>query len=229
MEPKKVSRKLLTRLPIYLDYVKSLPDQTVNISATSMANALGLGDVLVRKDLAKVSNGGRCKLGYSRQQLTKDIEDFLDINSLTGAIIVGAGKLGQALLDYTGFEASGMSILAGFDLKPSKKRSAAGKPIYTMEKMADFCRSNNIHIGIITVPAGEAQTVCDRMIACGIDAIWNFAPAHLNVPEGVVLQSENLAVSLTALRLQLKRQEDQKRLSFSKETATCIGEGNTAD
>lgn len=210
MEPKKVSRKLLTRLPIYLDYIKSLPDDTMNISATNMAHALGLGDVLVRKDLAKVSNAGRCKLGYARETLAQDIEDFLDINSLTGAIIVGAGKLGQALLDYGGFEASGMSILAGFDQKPTKKRSSAGKPIYSMEKLPDFCKENNIRIGIITVPATEAQKVCDCLICCGIEAIWNFAPIHLVVPEKIVLQSENLAVSLTALRLQLKRQQDQK-------------------
>lgn len=207
MEAKKVSRKLLMRLPIYLDYIKSLPENTSNISSTKMANALGFGDVTVRKDLAKVSNGGRRKLGYVRENLIRDIEEYLDMNSSTDAIVVGAGKLGQALLDYLGFETSGLNVLAGFDAKPKKRRTSAGKPIYPMTRLESFCRSNPVKIGIITVPGDQAQTVCDQLVACGIQAIWSFAPVHLNVPEHVILQSENLAVSLTALRMQLKSRE----------------------
>ena len=106
MEPRKVSKAMLGRLPGYLNYLKSLPeDSHVNISARTMANALGLGDVLVRKDLAKVSDGGRCKTGHQKEVLIRDIEDFLDYNSVTNAVLVGAGKLGQALLSYGGFEA----------------------------------------------------------------------------------------------------------------------------
>ena len=99
MEPPIVSKKLLKRLPVYLHYIKTLPEGTENISATKMAKDLGLGDVMVRKDLAKVSNGGRRKLGYVREDLMGDIEKFLDFNSTTDAIVIGAGKLGQALLD----------------------------------------------------------------------------------------------------------------------------------
>jgi len=207
MEPKKISKKLLTRLPIYLNYIKSLPENTTNISATKIANALDLGDVLVRKDLAKISNGGRRKTGYQRENLIKDIEDFLDVNTMTSTIVVGAGKLGQALLDYGGFEASGLTVLAGFDIQPASKRAEGGKPIYPMTKLESFCRNNEIRIAIIAVPAGHAQEVCDTLVSCGVRAIWNFAPVHLNVPEDIVVQSENLAVSLTALRMQLKTRE----------------------
>ena len=208
METVKVSKKLLKRLPVYLHYIKTLPEHTENISATRMARDLGFGDVLVRKDLAKVSNGGRRKLGYVREDLIVDIEKFLDFNSTTDAIVIGAGKLGQALLDYCGFEASGLHIMAGFDLHASKKHTNGGKPIYPMTKLAQFCEDNQVAIAIITVPAESAQTVCDELVACGIRAIWNFAPVHLNVPERIVVQSENLAVSLTALRMQLKNQND---------------------
>jgi len=208
MEAKKVSTKLLRRLPAYLNYIKSLPQHTENISATKLAKALGLGDVLVRKDLAKVSDGGRRKLGYNREDLIRDIEDFLDVNSVTGAVIVGAGKLGQALLDYPGFEKSGLYILAGFDVNPAVKKTEAGKPIYPMSRLESFCHGYDVSIGIITVPGEHAQQVCDQLIACGIDAIWNFSPVHLIVPENVVVQSENLAVSLTALRMQLKRRKN---------------------
>ena len=206
METPIVSKKLWNRLPVYLHYIKTLPEHTENISATRMAKDLGLGDVMVRKDLAKVSNGGRRKLGYVREDLIVDIEKFLDFNSTTDAIVIGAGKLGQALLDYCGFEASGLHIVAGFDLHTSKKYTNGGKPIYPITKLAQFCEDNQVAIAIITVPAERAQNVCDELVDCGIRAIWNFAPVHLNVPERIVVQSENMAVSLTALRMQLKNQ-----------------------
>ena len=109
MESKKISKAMLSRLPGYLDYLKSLPeDAGANISARAMAAALGLGDVLVRKDLARVSNGGRCKTGHQREVLIRDMERFLDYSHISRAVLVGAGKLGQALLCYGGFEAYGM-------------------------------------------------------------------------------------------------------------------------
>lgn len=204
MEPNNVSKKLLKRLPVYLNYLKSLPEHSENISATAIAKALGLGDVQVRKDLAKVSHEGRRRTGRSREQLIRDIEEYLDMASTTGIIIVGAGKLGQALLDYSGFEKSGMSVLAAFDIEPPAKQSAAGKPIYPMNRLESFCKCYDIRIAIIAVPGGSAQKVCDTLVSCGIRAIWNFAPVHLVVPENVIVQSENLAVSLTTLRMQVK-------------------------
>ena len=207
MESKRVSKTLLSRLPMYLSHLKSLPENTANISATALAKALGLGDVLVRKDLAKVSSGGRRKTGYLRENLIRDIEDYLDINSTTATVIVGAGKLGRALLDYSGFENSGLELLAAFDIQPEAQKTQGGKPVYPMEKLESFCRDNAVRIGIITVPAEHAQTICDRLVGCGIRGIWNFAPVQLEVPEGVTVQSENLAVSLTALRMQLKNQD----------------------
>ena len=207
MEPTKISKKLLKRLPVYLNHLKSLPEHSTNVSATAIARALGLGDVQVRKDLAKVSHAGRRRTGRSREQLILDIENYLDFATETGTIIIGAGKLGQALLDYGGFEESGLNVMAGFDLQPGEDRTESRKPIYPMNRLESFCRHYNVEIGIITVPAESAQRVCDSLVACGITAIWNFAPVHLKVPEHVVVQSENLAVSLTALRMQMKNQK----------------------
>lgn len=209
MEPNKVSRKLLKRLPVYLNYLKSLPECTECISATTIAKALGLGDVQVRKDLAKVSHTGRRKTGRSREQLIRDIETYLDFATETGTVLVGAGKLGQALLDYSGFEESGLNVMAGFDIQPAAKYSGSGKPIYPMNRLESFCKHYDVHIGIIAVPAENAQTVCDCLVACGIKAIWNFAPVHLQVPEHVVIQSENMAVSVASLRLQIKNNQNQ--------------------
>ena len=78
MEPVKISERLLKRLPVYLEHLKSLPGEDGNISATTIAAALGLGHVLVRKDLAIISGEGRRRTGRARKQLIRDIEDFLE-------------------------------------------------------------------------------------------------------------------------------------------------------
>lgn len=204
MEPSKASKKLLKRLPIYLNHLKSMPEHSENVSATTIAKALGLGEVQVRKDLAKVSHAGRRRTGRSREQLILDIENYLDFVTETGTIVVGAGKLGQALLNYSGFEELGLNIMAGFDIHPAEKQSNHGKPIYPMNRLESFCKCYDVHIGIITVPADSAQAVCDALVACGIRAIWNFAPVRLKVPEYVAVQSEDLAASLSSLRIKLQ-------------------------
>ena len=209
MQSKTVSRKLLKRLPVYLNYLKNLPEDSSNISATAMAKALELGDVQVRKDLAKISTGRR-RTGRNRRQLMQDIEEYLNFAEETGTVVVGAGKLGRALLDYVGFEEAGFNVMAGFDIDPCIDISEGGKPIYPINRLEHFCRHYDVHIGVIAVPAESAQQVCDSLVACGIRAIWNFAPIHLQVPDYVIVQSENLAVSLTSLRVQMKNQHTEQ-------------------
>lgn len=206
METVVISKKLLKRLPMYLAHLKSLPEES-NVSATAMAKALGLGEVMVRKDLAKISETGRRRTGRSRERLIRDIEEYLYLAAETPTVIVGAGKLGRALLDYSGFEESGFHILAAFDREPCAECSEHEKPIYPMSRLQSYCRYYRVRIGIITVPAESAQEVCDLLVSSGVSAIWNFAPVHLKVPDHVAVQSENLAVSLTALRVQMRKQK----------------------
>ena len=204
MQHKELSKAVLKRLPGYLAYLKSLPaDSPPFISATSIANALNMGEVQVRKDLAVVSKAGKPKIGYPRADLEENISRYLCYDNTTDAILVGAGKLGQALLDYTGFAAYGLNILAAFDVDPA---TGSSKPILPMEELEGFCRENNVHMGIITVPARYAQQVCDKMIQCGIKAIWNFAPVHLDVPQSTLVQNENMATSLAVLSMHLQAQ-----------------------
>lgn len=211
MNRNKVSKAMLRRLPAYLRYLHSLPeDAAAHISARAMANALGLGEVSVRKDLAVVSDNGRCKVGHHRDTLIMDIENFLGYHDANNAVIVGAGRLGQALLHYEGFVTYGMNILAGFDTDPEKMNTEGDKPVYAMPMLELFCKCYDVSVGIITVPADQAQQACDALVACGIDAIWNFAPVHLTVPENVLVQNENLTVSLTALRMQMNARNNTK-------------------
>jgi len=202
---KKISNAVLKRLPSYLAYLKGIEDpDTPYISATTLANALGMGDVQVRKDLAMVSEGGRPKVGYLRENLIEDIEQFLGYDNTTDAVLIGAGKLGQALMDHKGFEEYGLNILAGFDVSPAKESTEDGRPIYPMEKLESFCRANKVLMGIITVPAPYAQEVCDQLIKCGIKAIWTFATVHLEVPPHILVQYENMATSLAVLSMHLQ-------------------------
>ena len=216
MEEKKISKSVLKRLPGYLAYLKNMPeDAPTHISATALANALGMGEVQVRKDLAMVSDGGRPKIGYQREALINDIEQFLGYDNTTDAVLIGAGKLGQALMGYKGFDEYGLNILAAFDAHPKQSRTEEGKPIYPISKLSQFCRSHKVLMGIITVPAEGAQEVANQLIAGGIKAIWTFAPAHLDVPTGILVQYENMATSLAVLSVhlqaQIKEEKDTKK------------------
>ena len=209
---KKISKAVLKRLPSYLAYLKTLTDQDPPyISATTLANALGMGDVQVRKDLAMVSDGGRPKVGYLRENLIEDIEQFLGYDNTTDAVLIGAGKLGQALMDHKGFPEYGLNILAGFDVNPAKETTEDGKPIYPMEMLEKFCYTNKVLMGIICVPAPYAQEVCDKLIACGIKAIWTFATVHLEVPPHILVQYENMATSLAVLSMHLQAHIKEKK------------------
>ena len=198
---KKISKSVLKRLPSYLSYLKSLQEtDSPYISATALANALGMGEVQVRKDLALVSDGGRPKIGYNREHLIADIENFLGYGNSNDAVLIGAGKLGRALLGYGGFAEYGLNIVAAFDANDTLIGTTnGGKPIMHLSRLGEVCQRYKIKIGIITVPAEYAQGVCDLLIENGILAIWNFAPKHLNVPDGILVQNENMAASLALL------------------------------
>ena len=157
-----------------------------------------------------VSSGGRPKIGYLRESLIEDISQFLGYDNTTEAVLVGAGKLGQALLGYSGFGAYGLNICAAFDANPVSS-CIEDKTVYAMDRLESFCASNKILMGIIAVPAQYAQQVCDQMIACGIKAIWNFAPTHLDVPAGILVQNENMATSLAVLSMHLQAQMKEKK------------------
>ncbi len=202
MEKSSVSKATLGRLPRYLNYLKELPEgEHIHISSTAIARGLDLGEVQVRKDLSAVSGAGKPKVGYVTADLIDRIESFLGYNNLTPAVIVGAGKLGKALLEYDGFENFGVQITAAFDI--DKSIVDPDKKIFSMDSFDEFCKQENIRIGIITVSENAAQSVCNLLIENGVTAIWNFAPHKLTVPSGIILKQENLALSLAHLNNQL--------------------------
>lgn len=201
-----ISKATLGRIPMYLDLLRDLPEERYeHISATTIARKLSLGEVQVRKDLASISGAGKPKLGYLTSELIENLENSLGCNNYALAVLVGAGKLGKALLDYDEFEKFGIKIAAAFDSN-DKEISITGKiKVKPINEFEDFCKSRNIQLGIITVGAGSAQAVCDKMVECGITGILNFAPCSPHVPDGVVIQNENLALSLAHLKNQINK------------------------
>jgi len=200
-----IPKATLGRLPLYVQYMKELPDESgTTISATKIARDLSLGEVQVRKDLALISGRGKPKVGYDRAKLMQDIKHHLGYEGFTNAVLIGAGKLGKALLDYNGFEEFGVSITAGFDRNETAFKTNSNKLVLPINEIEQYCIEHNVKIGIITVGQGSAQEVCNKLVACGVKAIWNFAPCNLIVPSDVLLKQENLALSLAHLNSQNK-------------------------
>lgn len=205
MQEQSVSRQTLKRLPSYVNYLKTLPREAVNVSATSIAAGLGLNDVQVRKDLAAVSSGGRPKTGYVKEGLMADIQRFLGYDDKDTAVIVGMGNLGRALRNYSGFKECGLDIVAAFDVGADDFSAADSVcKVLPVDKLTGLCRRLGVKIGIVTVPAAQAEDVCVKLVDGGVKAIWNFAPVHIKAPEGVLVHNENMAASVAILSKHLR-------------------------
>ena len=195
----KIPLSVVNRLPAYLHFVKYLYDGAT-VSSTVIAKALGLGEVQVRKDLQMVSGAGRPKIGYVTAELVRHLEEFLQVDNVVNCVLVGVGHLGKALLYNDGFAEYGLKIVGAFDAKQIVLRD--GTETLPVCSLAEFCKANDVSVGIVTVPEQAAQEVADKLVDSGVSAIWNFAPTTLKVPESVTVKNENLASALAVLAVQ---------------------------
>lgn len=197
----------LKRLPQYLRILKDKKENQIkHISSTLIAKELNLNPIQVRKDLALVSNiDGKPGVGFEINQLIVDIEKFLGVNNSRNAIILGAGRLGQALINYNGFE-NDINIMMAFDIDKTK---CDNKKIFHIDTLEKKIVENDIHIAIITMPANNAQEMCNRLINSKIKAIWNFAPTNLKVPKDVTIKNEDLSTSLLVLLKMLEEKSSK--------------------
>lgn len=189
----------LQRLPVYLNYLKSLTSDGF-ISSGAIARALGMGEVLVRKDLAFTSAQGRTRVGYVRTELIAALEDYLGCNDKKEAVIFGAGELGRALLSYGGFSNYGIEIVAAFDNDNAKVGTyVGGKPVFDVESAPQKLVELSPRLAVLCVPASVAQTVADMLVECGVKKILNFAPVLLRVNGGVIVRNIDVAANLAIL------------------------------
>lgn len=203
--PPPIPEPTLRRLPVYHNYLKKLDGSGLrSISCTKIAEDLHLTPIQVRKDLAYTGIVGKPKTGYEVSTLCSAIEAFLGWNNTKEAMLFGAGHLGLALLSYAGFANYGLEIIAALDPDPAKQGPGPrNKEILPLQKGADLIRRMHIKLAILAVPEAAAQATADLCVACGIKAIWNFAPVKIAVPADVIVQHENLASSLAVLSKKL--------------------------
>ncbi len=202
-----ISIPTIKRFPSYLRMLRQYELEGHDwISATKLAEELGLKPIQVRKDVSCTGVEGRPKVGFEVAALIRAITHCLGWDNSTDALVVGAGHLGSALARYEGFDSYGLRIVAVFDRDPAKCGTyLGGVPVLPLERLQMFIKENRINIAVIAVPALQAQAVADLLVKCGIRAIWNFAPKDLKLPSDVVLQRTDLATSFAVLSAKLRR------------------------
>lgn len=201
MHKSDIPRKTIYRLSLYNRVLQRLRDTGQGtVSSQALATAAGVKPTQLRKDLTYFGQWGTRGLGYNVEGLSKAITGVLGMAKLQPVILVGAGQLGTALLRYGGFAKEGFEVVAAFDADVDRKRPRDIKvPILHDSQMTAFIRERSVKLAILTVPGSVAQQVANELIAAGVQAILNFAPAVLHVPEGVVVNSVDLAIELENL------------------------------
>jgi len=213
-----IPERTLRRIPHYHQILSDLESKGEQyVSSKYLAGFLQIDDTQVRKDVSVIGYRGKPKSGYSVSELRNAIGEYLGFNFENTAILIGAGRLGSALAEYQGFAEYGLKIVAVFDNNPQRVgKLISGFTILPLESLPRVVNSYNIGIAILTVPKAAAQDVCERVVSMDIQAIWNFAPARLDVPEGVIVRNENLAVGVALLSHYLKTHKTQKTQKTQK-------------
>lgn len=205
---KEISQAVIRRMPRYYRYLGDLLEEGVErISSNDLSNRMSVTASQIRQDLNNFGGFGQQGYGYNVQFLYDEIGKILGLNQMHNIIVMGAGNLGQAITNYTKFERLGFRILALFDVKPHLKgQRIRGIPIYMMEELDEFCRTNRVDIAALTLPREKADATAEHLVELGIHAIWNFAHVDLNVKDSeVVVENVHLSDSLMQLSYNIVR------------------------
>jgi redox-sensing transcriptional repressor len=210
---KKVSESTVGRLSLYLRLLTELDEQGVGtLSSEELARRGGTTAAQVRKDLSLFGTFGKRGMGYSVPELIAELRSILGLERRWRVALVGAGKIGAALLGYRDFRRQGFYIEAVFDSDPAKVgQKRLGQVIRSDAEMETALREEGIDIAIVAVPAEAAQSVVDRIVSAGVRGILNFAPTKLRVPGGVALKNVNMAMELEGLSYALANNGQKPR------------------
>jgi redox-sensing transcriptional repressor len=207
----KIPRATIERLPLYyrcLDKMDTFEDVDV-VSSKDLGGKLDIPSTQVRKDLSYYGEFGRRGVGYNVNDLKRSVGKILGVDRTWKSILVGAGNLGRALVNYGSFSMMGLEISYVFDNDLDKIGNLINdKEVESIQDLKTIVEKEDIKLGIISVPANAAQEVADLMVDAGIKAIWNFAPTRLYVPEDVSVKNEDLAVGIVSLIYHLSWQEE---------------------
>lgn len=196
-----IPRKTIYRLSLYFRILERLhQNQIETVSSATLAKAAGVKPTQLRKDLTYFGQFGTRGLGYNVDSLLTRLKIVLRTARFQPVILIGAGNLGSALLHYDGFAKGGFEIVAAFDIRSQREKDGNSKiPLLPMERLNRFIADQNMKLAILSVPGVSAQAVANQLVAAGIQAILNFSPLILQVPDNVVVNNVNLAIELENL------------------------------
>lgn len=168
----------------------------IKVFSENLADAIGVDSSQVRKDFSMFNITGSKKGGYIITELIEKLNNILGKGEPEKVIIIGCGNIGSALMKYKGFQKDDIKIVAGFDSNIDKVKKDSDIPIFHMDDIENFIKTNNIKTAIIATPDMVAQQVADTIVNFGIKGILNFAPIHLRLQEGIVVSNVNLEIEL---------------------------------
>ena len=212
MERKEISQAVISRLPRYYRYLGELRDDGVErISSQELSKKMQVTASQIRQDLNHFGGFGQQGYGYNVEYLYVEIAKILGLDQEHNLIVIGAGNLGQALLNYTNFARRGFIFKGIFDHNPKLQCTKIGElEVRPMEEMSAFITKNNIDIAVLTIPKTGAVKVAEKLVECNIRAIWNFAHVDLHVPDWVQVENVHLSDSLMKLSYNSSRYQDIK-------------------
>ena len=206
---KKTKRKLidqaseptLKRLPVYIHQLQELEAKGIAfVSTPTMASILEYDPTQIVKDLSVTGIKGKPRVGYNVTELIKTIEEYLGFNKKNEAFLVGAGKLGQAILSYHELRGFGIQIIAAFDIDKKKIDTQYGNTtILHTDKLGDLAKRLGVSIGILTTPQKVSQQTAEAMVKSGITAIWNLTPVKLKLPKNIIVQDTSMFSNVAVL------------------------------
>lgn len=199
--PFNVPEPTLRRLPWYLAYAKLVQQKgETSLSSTQIAKNIAVDASMVAKDLSYVQISGRTRVGYDVNELVMILESFLGFTNSHKAFLFGVGSLGGALMHDNGLEQFGLEIVAGFDVKYELTGTSINHvPIHHLDRFPELQKQTGVNIGVLTVPVDKAQSVSEMLVEGGIQAIWNFTPFRIKVPDTVIVQNTSIYAHLAVM------------------------------
>jgi len=207
----RVPEATITRISVYSRFLERLDRRgVITVSSGEIASGVGVSPAQVRKDLAYFGEFGTRGVGYNVKDLMRYTLKILGLDEPWPLVLVGAGNLGYALCTYKGFNDRGFSIIGVFDNDLTKiGKKIVDLEVHPLEKLSEVVAGHKVKVGIIAVPPRGAQEVADLMVNNGLQAILNFAPVALNVPDDVEVRNVDLSVKLEILTFNLGMHESE--------------------
>jgi redox-sensing transcriptional repressor len=206
MTEKQIPEIVVGRLPQYLRSLQRMAREGRQLtSSQELGERLSISAAQIRKDLSQFGEFGKQGTGYQIAYLIEQLQKILNVDHEWGIAVVGAGDMGSAVARYKGFANRGFKVSLIFDINPEKIGAQIGEfVIQDYACMVDAIRGAGIEVAMITVPAGQAQEVADRLVEAGVKAILSYAPISINVPEGVRVQYIDPSIHLQRMTFHLE-------------------------